>query len=105
MNYCMDGGYLVGDEYPVPDDPTEYYGYGLSREVGCNQLWCQRCGVPVRQAVGVLASKEATAETIHASPDWAAIPNLVIPRDPQSGRLYACRCQLWGEHFTRALFG
>ena len=52
MNLCNNGGYLVGPDYWLPSEPSDYFraSYGIGA-IGCNSLVCSRCKQVVRHAV------------------------------------------------------
>ena len=68
MNYCPQGGYLVGGNLPLPTEPVDHDVVGLSR-LGCNRLRCSECHAVV------------TSDFPTTGP-----------------RVYACRCRPWAQH-------
>ena len=68
MNYCPQGGYLVGGNLPLPTEPVDHDVVGLSR-LGCNRLRCSECHAVV------------TSDVPTTGP-----------------RVYACRCRQWAQY-------
>lgn len=58
MNLCNSGGYLVGPDYWLPTDPSDYFraSYGIG-SIGCNHLVCSRCNAPVQHVLEVAARR------------------------------------------------
>jgi hypothetical protein len=52
MNSCNSGGYLVGPDFWLPSEPSDYFraSYGTG-SIGCNHLACARCGELVRHTL------------------------------------------------------
>lgn len=94
LNYCRDGGYLVGGNDQLPEDPAEFYAPDSPVLCGCNCLVCVECGEPVRSAAGLLPKENLLPhlELIYAAPDWTCLPD--FDRSPvyAEWRTYACRC-------------
>lgn len=111
---CAEGGFLVGPQRVVPEDPAEHQWpdpSGAGVVIGCNHLVCQRCTQAVVQRAGFDATRElkkqraqrlpAVYESCAASDAGAAgwhaeVKSGALEEDPRV-RLYLCRCALHGE--------
>ena len=95
MNHCEQGGYLVGAEGFLPEDPSDFKHENLPI-LGCSNLGCGRCGARVRNIVhrGVRSGLTNAAErlALYDTAELASSP-LLVPRAGHRG--YLCRC---GSH-------
>lgn len=122
-NSCYGHGYLVGMNRPLPTDPSDYdVGWNIGT-VGCNNLFCRQCKLPVRNAPGLdlCPSLERAARLkqhygVLLGPDQsesiACAKILYDLTDPSASplvqasardRLYFCRCSFWTEAATSSL--
>lgn len=94
-NYCDQGGWLVSDPIPVPDDPCDYWARGAGATLGCSRLRCQLCEAWVRSAREVYVPDVASRlAELQASADWSTLAGA----QPVAGlRTYACACTGWVE--------
>ena len=102
LRFCGGGGRLVDQNWPVPDDPSDHEDPRDEATIGCNRLFCPRCGAPVRHCPGVdLVEKGRLAPAqLYEIEDWRADAGL---KASPGARLYACRCLMWletTEHYT-----
>lgn len=96
---CEGGGYLVGMEFPIPDDVSVRYRGG--REfVGCNRIFCPTCQSWVRHVdrrqLGERPETRAAHESLYEHLQTAGEPTVLS--DPAIGsaasRVYACKCNV-----------
>jgi hypothetical protein len=89
LNYCIGGGYVVGQSYELPDDPSAYHSNNRDI-IGCNNLVCAACGAKVRSLAGFTPAPPPTVRwrDVYEAQDWSALGWL----HPSSGRMYVCRC-------------
>lgn len=92
-HFCSVGGWVVGADMFVPEDPSDYAG-GAST-FGCNRLRCGACGEWVRQRAGVdCPGLPGHLAALYDTDDWTTLP---FVRRFRLGRLYVCRCTGWLE--------
>ncbi len=103
VNFCADGGRLVGPLDHLPVAPWEHGSDPACFVVGCNRLVCGQCGSAVtcvghyRQALAI-----ADIADVHGRGAFAELEaSGVIVRDI-TARFYACGCQVLTVTETRA---
>lgn len=108
---CAEGGFLVGPQRVVPEDPAEHQWpdpSGAGVVIGCNHLGCQRCGQSVIQRAGFDATRELKKQRDTRLPDvyaaceaadegWISEVKRGALEEDSRVRLYLCRCALHGE--------
>ena len=98
---CIEGGWLVGPDTLLPDDPKIYYHDPQSFPIGCSRIWCDACHQFVRQWAGYRLAQGA----------WSLSPadheELFEIRNPDQSRLLAkskeyrvYTCQCWADSLT-----
>ena len=99
LNYCLDGGLLIGTDDWLPTSPHEYNWGTFDPRIGCNHLVCGACGQEVRHLEDVVVTDgEAIAPArLYVVSDWLSLPYIEF-KPELKGRLYACRCQ-WHMQF------
>jgi len=96
MRFCGRGGVTVNADSPVPSEYWDFSHPESTNVLGCNRLFCARCGEFVRQfpeialTSGVLVDHQALYETSNP----LSLPG--IHSEPRV-RLYFCRCCRWLE--------
>jgi len=95
---CYLGGWLVGPDTPLPDDPKIYFSESDRYLIGCNRIFCKACQQLVRQwpgyelARGPWALSQADHEELFATLDPEQSRLLVKSKEY---RVYVCRC--WAD--------
>ncbi|MCS6915436.1 MAG: hypothetical protein NZ890_19680 [Myxococcota bacterium] len=94
LNYCRDGGYLVGGHDELPEDPGEFYPPGSPVLCGCNHMVCAECGQPVRSAAGLMPKTNLLPrlQAIYTAPDWTSLPDFDCSPAYAEWRTYVCCC-------------
>jgi hypothetical protein len=110
LNRCAGDGFLVGPQFEIPQDPTDYCWGGRDPVVGCNHLRCSVCGCYVKNKAGYIIKGElakfgtaewrARVDALYDGDDWDRLP--FLQREP-TFRLYVCRCGPVAESFQRDL--
>jgi len=80
----------------MPTDRSEPAPELSLRSVGCNQLWCHRCHVFVRQhpnTVTIGDPVRGAAAILYATKDWADLD--WISTGGRVTRLYSCKCSVF----------
>ena len=124
-NMCTGDGHVVGLSLPLPTDPCDYCIDAPLGTVGCNNLYCYKCGVVVRNVPGLQLQEEfalsklllqlhgiklapqelgiygsAYMKYIYDLPDIGTSP---LVRPSKSDRLYICRCSDLAEANANSL--
>lgn len=94
LNYCLNGGLVVGTAHTIPKD-FHVYRQTRAELVGCNRLWCGDCRVLVKSIAGFLLSGAGQDRPVdHAKlyesenpDDW----ELYLAENAQF-RTYFCKC-------------
>jgi hypothetical protein len=95
---CISGGYLVGPDYSLPDNPKIYYNDPQKFPIGCNRIFCDVCHQFVRQWPGyslphgswslTLTDRQELFETL--DPDQSR-----FLAKSERYRVYVCKC--WAD--------
>jgi hypothetical protein len=91
-NRCIDGGALVGTQFPVGRVPGERQTQPY-QWVGCSRIWCEDCRAWVRHIDGYrIVDFEAKADlaALYDKADATALPFLYAEA---RHRTYLCRCR------------
>ncbi len=114
---CAEGGFLVGPQRVVPEEPAEHQWpdpSGAGVVIGCNHLVCQRCGQAVVQRAGFDATRELKKRRTERLPavyesctagaggdagdaGWQGEVKRGSLEEDSRVRLYLCKCALHGE--------
>lgn len=90
MKVCNDGGYLVGPDHWIPEEPSDHFGvaYGI-RSIGCNHLVCGTCGAVVRHTVEGTARRYRCTCTTHDELGATRL-DTSLERDPDPVPSWSC---------------
>mgnify|MGYP001552720081 CR=1 FL=1 len=100
VNKCLQGGYVVGAKWDIPETPCEFYGQG-SLEIGCSKLRCHKCSEMVRNINNVEPTAETNPEELYDIKELAKAEGVL--GKSETGRLYFCRCTFWVEESSRPM--
>lgn len=96
VDYCPCDGVLVGADYVIPEEPSEFHRDDRLPEVlGCNHLLCHGCKSPVRNAshFGSRPGFGRREPEVYEAEDWRSLGSDVLLETPgYIGRFYVCRC-------------
>jgi hypothetical protein len=103
LSYCYARGLLVSGYHWIPANLAEWGATdSILPAVGCNQLRCTRCAMPVRQVGGVVVGDVAaiSLQWMYRVPETEL--RLHLASEP-SARLYFCGCSWHVERSTALL--
>jgi hypothetical protein len=108
-NVCFNDGHLVGGQFEVPEDPSDYCWSSRDPVVGCNRLRCTVCGEAVKQQLGYFLVAELPASRaewkswtalLYGQADWSGVP--YVSRNAGS-RTCVCHCGPVTESWMKGL--
>jgi hypothetical protein len=108
--YCANDGCLAACDDWVPDHLSDYSSEYYASSIGCNRIFCSKCGQFVRQRRGYqfdyrgYPHPESRAAALYATEDWKDL-TFVMPSPHGCLRLYYCACNMSNNQWTMPLDG